>query len=261
MSMCNSVTQASLIITTYNWPQALELVLKSIMRQNVLPAEVVIADDGSGAETRQMIEAYQRCFPVPLQHAWQEDDGYRINKVRNLAIRTARFPYIIQIDGDVLLDKNFVKDHLSYAARNRMIVGRRVNISEVNTRKLTETGDYGRLTAFRSRLTCALHNLLFYSSRSVKGLRGCNVSFWKEDAYAINGYDESMTSKGPNDKEFGMRMVNSGVRTYNMKYYGIQHHLHHSEGSLRNNYQFVKNIYMSTINTGKIACEKGLKSA
>ena len=37
----------ALIITTYNWPDALELVLESVKVQTILPDEVIIADDGS----------------------------------------------------------------------------------------------------------------------------------------------------------------------------------------------------------------------
>ena len=47
--------KVSLIITTYNWPEALRLSLMSAARQTQLPDEVIVADDGSGEETRQLI--------------------------------------------------------------------------------------------------------------------------------------------------------------------------------------------------------------
>lgn len=255
------MTSCSLIITTYNWPEALELVLKSVIDQTLLPDEVIIADDGSGDETRQLIEFYKNKVSFKLIHAWQKDDGYRINAVRNLAIKHATNPYIIQIDGDVILDKNFVADHLRFAHKKRLVVGRRVGISKENTLKFCEENEYTNLNAFRSLVICWLHNLLLYSNKSVRGLCGCNVGFWKEDAFAVNGYDEDMTSKGPNDKEFGMRLLNSGVSTFNMKFYGIQYHLYHSEGKLRSNYKHVKNLYIQTIENRKIMCNNGIKRA
>lgn len=79
----------SLIVTTYNRPLFLELVLKSILRQKVMPAEVIIADDGSTIETEELINRYVKLFPVPLIHSWIPDKGFRLAKSRNMAI--ARF--------------------------------------------------------------------------------------------------------------------------------------------------------------------------
>ncbi len=255
------MTKCTLIVTTYNWPEALELVLKSIMKQSVLPGEVVIADDGSGNQTRDLIQRYKDIFPVPLKHSWQVDEGYRINSARNMAIKESDFPYIIQIDGDIILHRHFIKDHLKFAREKRLVVGRRVGVSKELTDKFTKEKKYFGLKAFRSKIVCQLHNLLLYNKFSVRGLCGCNIGFWKDDAYSVNGYDENMMSKGPNDKEFGARLVNKGVTTFNMKFYGIQFHLFHGEGKLRSNYQHLKNLYDETNETGRHWCENGLKSA
>ena len=59
----------SLIISTYNWPEALSLCLESVLHQTVLPDEVIIADDGSRDDTRRLIEAFRQRCPVPLLHA------------------------------------------------------------------------------------------------------------------------------------------------------------------------------------------------
>ena len=63
----------TLVTPTYNWPEALELLLLSILNQSVLPNEVIIADDGSGDDTKQLIEDFQKKFPIPLVHIWHED--------------------------------------------------------------------------------------------------------------------------------------------------------------------------------------------
>jgi glycosyltransferase involved in cell wall biosynthesis len=77
----------SLVIATYNWPAALDLVLRSVRAQRMLPDEVIVADDGSGDTTRYVILAHQGDFPVPLRHVWQEDRGFRVAAIRNEAIR------------------------------------------------------------------------------------------------------------------------------------------------------------------------------
>ena len=50
----------TLLISTYNFPVALNLCLESITRQIVQPDEVIIADDGSGKETQKLVEELKK---------------------------------------------------------------------------------------------------------------------------------------------------------------------------------------------------------
>lgn len=250
--------RVSLFLTTYNWPQALTLCLQSLMHQTVLPDEVIVADDGSGEATRQVVEHFKTIAPFDLVHCWQPDDGYRINAIRNKAIAAASHPYIIQLDGDIIAHLRFVADHLAFARPGRFVIGRRNKISKADTQRFCEDGKADKLHSFRNSLVAILHQQLLYNHTSVKGVRGCNVAFWKEDAYKVNGYDLSMTSKGPNDKEFCARLVNAGVKAYNLKFYAIAYHLHHGEEGLRTNYEQVNGIYRETLTSGKVTCSRGL---
>ena len=109
--------KCSLVTPTYNWPEALELLLLSITKQKVLPNEVIVADDGSKEETRLLIERFQKSFPVPLIHVWHEDDGNQKPKIMNKAIAQAKYEYIVEIDGDIIMHPDFVKDHLTHAQK------------------------------------------------------------------------------------------------------------------------------------------------
>ena len=120
---------SALIISTYNWPEALELVLKSVRMQKVYPDEVIIADDGSTDETKKLINKNQKDFPVPIKHFWHQDKGFRKSHILNLAIANSNADYIIQIDGDCILDKFFIKDHLHSVRENTYLFGSRVNIN------------------------------------------------------------------------------------------------------------------------------------
>src|SRR5687768_10761216 len=100
--MMTTIT-TSLIISTYNWPEALNLCLMSIKSQTLLPDEIIIADDGSSGETKVLIENFQRSFEVPILHVWQPDQGFQLSRIRNKAIARATKEYIIQIDGDLIL--------------------------------------------------------------------------------------------------------------------------------------------------------------
>ena len=122
--------KCSLVTPTYNWPEALELLLLSIMNQTVMPNEVIIADDGSKSETKELIEHFQTIFPVPLIHIWHEDIKNRKPRIMNKAIAKASFDYIIEIDGDIIMNKYFVEDHLRFAEKGFYLYGSRVNIKQ-----------------------------------------------------------------------------------------------------------------------------------
>src|SRR5687767_10189138 len=104
--------KVSTIVTTYNWPEALSLVLAGLARQSVLPDEVIVADDGSGERTRRTLLDAARSFPTSLRHYWQDDTGFRAARARNGAIAAARGDYILFLDGDMVPHRHFVADHL-----------------------------------------------------------------------------------------------------------------------------------------------------
>src|SRR5690242_8999091 len=120
----------SLIISTYNWPDALELCLQSVQQQRLLPNEVIIADDGSAKETGQVIEKFQKRLLAPLHHIWQADEGFRLGMARNKAIAAASSEYLIQVDGDLVLHPDFVYDHVHAARKGHFIGGSRVLLGE-----------------------------------------------------------------------------------------------------------------------------------
>src|SRR3546814_319958 len=115
MKTKNSIADCSLIVSTYNWPEALTCCLNSIAAQTVLPTEIIIADDGSTEETKNATVDWSKRTHIPLIHVWHADQGFRLSEIRNKAIQRAAHPYIIQIDGDIILDSNFIEDHLKSA--------------------------------------------------------------------------------------------------------------------------------------------------
>ena len=125
----------SLIISTYNRSDALELCVKSVLRQSLLPDEIIIADDGSKEDTGELIHQLAASSEVPIIHVWHEDLGFRLASIRNKAIAKASKEYIIQIDGDIVLHKDFVKDHVRFAKKGSFVTGSRVLIREGLTRK------------------------------------------------------------------------------------------------------------------------------
>lgn len=228
----------SLIVSTYNRPDALSLCLQSIAKQTVLPNEVVIGDDGSGEETANLIESFKKEFPVPIIHVWQEDKGFRLAMGRNKAVAKCKYDYIIEIDGDVILHRKYVEDHISFARPGYFIKGGRTNLNDQFTRKLCTTGNLPQITFFTKgllRRINAIHCLPLskYLSTRYKKSRmiglGCNMSFWKNDYIRINGYDEFFEGWGGEDYDFACRLLNSGVKRLYLKFSGIVYHLWHED--------------------------------
>lgn len=256
--------KATLILSTYNRPDALILCLESIIKQSVLPQEVIIGDDGSKEDTRKVIELYQKKFPVPLIHIWQEDKGFRLAKARNKCLAQAKSEYIIQIDGDLILHRNFVKDHLAFAQKGYYIKGGRVNVTEKLTQKLCKRARYFHPNFFTWGLTRRENSLhmpliaryLAPRRKTQPGL-GCNMSFWKEDSLAINGYDEFFVGWGGEDFDFAMRLYHLGRKKLALKFAGIVFHLWHKDFYMENR---KKNFDYYDEQTDKkiIRCEQGL---
>ena len=114
----------SVIVATYNWPEALAAVLRALREQDEAPLEVLIADDGSRDDTRDLVEREARRFPVPLRHIWHDDTGFRLAAIRNKAIAASQGDYVVQLDGDILVHSAFVRDHRMSARRGVVGAGK-----------------------------------------------------------------------------------------------------------------------------------------
>ena len=85
--------------------------------QSRLPDEVIVADDGSGEQTRATIARIAHGYPCRIAHVWQEDRGFRAARARNLGIAAACGDYIVMIDGDMVPHRDFIADHAAFACK------------------------------------------------------------------------------------------------------------------------------------------------
>jgi glycosyltransferase involved in cell wall biosynthesis len=228
--------KCSLITPTYNWPEALELLLLSVKRQSTLPNEVIIADDGSTSKTLELVTRYQKDFPVPLIHVWHQDDGNQKPAIMNKAIAKAQHDYILEIDGDIILHKDFVKDHLSMAEKGTYLFGSRVNIQQDHLTKLFKNKQVlfnyfskGIKKRNRTLRIPFIANKAKKESKRSSKLRGCNMSFWRADFIAVNGFNEKLVGWGIDDSELIQRMINNGILGKRIKHKGIVYHIYHKE--------------------------------
>jgi len=233
-------TTVALCITTYNSPDYLDLTLKSILAQSVLPQEIIVADDGSEENTRLLIEQYKALFSIPLIHCWHPDEGFRLSKIRNKAILASQCEYLIFIDGDIVLHPHFIRDHVKSSKLQHFIQGSRVLVSEkISVQRLHSKSIHfhffskGIVNRINTLSVPCLSRWItqFYGAKDHAKVRGCNLSFWKQDVIAINGFNEDFESWGREDSEFVVRLLNSGVKRQNLKLGGVGFHIWHPDNS------------------------------
>jgi len=255
--------KVSLVITTYNRPNALHEVLKSVDKQTSTPYEVIIADDGSTDTTKDLIATYKKESKLNIIHSWQEDMGFRAARSRNKAINRSSGEYIILIDGDMILDENFVYDHIKNLRKGFFIQGTRTLLSQNLTQEILN-GSKVDINFFQKNLLNRKNSIrsLFLSKifsgnkNSLLGIKTCNMSFFLNDFYKVNGFNNDIEGWGREDSEFCMRLMNAGIRRKNLRFSAIQYHLWHgleNRKSLKKNNLILKN----TIDQKLTWCKSG----
>ena len=256
----------SLVISTYNKPDYLELCLKSALHQTIAPDEIVIADDGSTHETAELIDSLAKTSKVPIIHVWQEDEGFQVCKIRNKAFARCSGDYIIQSDGDIIFDKHFVEDHKRLAEKGYFVCGSRIYLTPEGTHQMFENQSINPKIKFmqQSHILNSIHIKLLQKlfslryGKRIDKLRGCNMAFWKDDIIKVNGYDENLTSWGHEDGELAYRLHFAGVKKKFLKFGGICYHLYHKESSRENEQAHLETI--KNVIENKIAwCQNGIE--
>lgn len=234
--MSLNMTTVAVIITTYNWPEALAAVLESVKRQSRLPDELVIADDGSAPETERAVSEALEGSGLAWLHVRHEDSGIRQARVKNLGVRHTKADYLIFIDHDVVLHPCFVEDHLALAGRGSFLQGKRSFLPGTLTDKVLkgeEINGAGLLTPGlgnrKNALRCpGLGRFAARPKRFQTSLRGCNLSMAREDFKLVDGYDETFDAAwGREDSDICYRLFYSGVSIRNLWFMGLQYHLDH----------------------------------
>ncbi|PZR25094.1 MAG: glycosyl transferase family 2 [Citrobacter freundii] len=257
-------TTVGLLISTYNWPEALSLVLQSVFRQSRLPDEIIVADDGSSPETQRLVSEYASKSMILIKHIWQEDNGFRKSLILNKAMQQSDADYIIEIDGDILLHDKFIEDHCRYAQVNSFVQGARVMIGEQETKDLLRTGKLrsfsflakGISNRFNSLRLPLLTNLMKNCKQEASNIKACNLAFWRRDFILVNGYNNQFEGWGCEDAEFVARLLHAGIKKRRLKLAAICYHLYHSLSSKHN---IVKNeeIYEATVKGQSPICRNG----
>lgn len=228
----------------------------------------MLADDGSDAPTRELIEDFARRQPAPVRLVWQPHEGFRVARLRNLAIAASSADYLVFIDGDMLLHPEFVADHARCARHGFYTQGVRVPANAHMTARLI--ADPGRFPAPLApglgilRRAYLLHSpamaaLLRRAANRFVAIKSCNLGVWRADLLRVNGFDEDFVGWGPEDKELCARLEHAGIRRQTLVCGGIACHLHHPPAS-REALPANLAILAATRDTRRVRAEHGLDS-
>ncbi|MDH6355952.1 glycosyltransferase involved in cell wall biosynthesis [Dysgonomonas sp. PH5-45] len=232
----------SVIISTYNNPEWLKKTLWGYQNQTFHNFEILIADDGSGKETADMIERFSRESGLNIKHIWHPDNGFQKCEILNKAILASQSEYLIFTDHDCIPRKDFVEGHHQHARKGHFLSGGYFKLP-MDISKLIEEQDISSGQVFdlnwlhkhglkRSFKETKLWNSKAYASfmntitPANASWNGCNSSCWRSDALLANGFNAEMRYGGL-DREFGERLVNAGLKPIQLRYTLIAVHLDH----------------------------------
>jgi len=215
----------SVIVTTYNFPEVLAISLASLERQTDRDFEIIVADDGSDERTKTVIEAARNRSLISIRHVTQEDKGFRAARIRNLAINESRGRYVVFLDGDCFVLRDFIANYRKLMEPGNFISGKRSFLRTNITRKTLAAATPppgGRLSWFlRSAMNQCTRITEFMPlpdgawrhrmPKEWRGVQTCNMGVWRSDIDKINGFDNSYVGHGLEDSDFTVRLIRSGV--------------------------------------------------
>jgi glycosyltransferase involved in cell wall biosynthesis len=251
----NSAPFVSVIVSTYNQPEWLKKALWGFEQQLEKNFEIIIADDGSTEETKQLIDSFIANSSLQIRHVWQEDHGFQKTKILNKAIKVAKGDYLIFTDGDCIPRNDLVSTHLGLSRpgcflsagyfKLSMEISKQITKEDIETQRcfnakwllkhgLKKTFKINKLTSYGLK-----EDILNTFTPTSATWDGNNASGWKKDVLAVNGFDERM-QYGGEDREMGERLMNYGIKPLQIRYSTVTLHLDHERGYVRKE-MFIKN--------------------
>ncbi|MDC0379372.1 glycosyltransferase [Litorivicinus sp.] len=218
----------ALLITTFNRPDTLDLVLQTVATQSRIPDEVVVCDDGSSIETSMVVSRWNQFLPI--RHAWQPDRDFRAARSRNLGVSKSVSEYVVLVDGDCLLPANFVTNHIKLARAGYIVAGGRRLLADSETHALLSRAIplESAFTHWKFR-SIPLGTIRYSNPSGWKIVRTCNLGLYRDEFQNVGGFDEAYVGWGREDSDFVVRLLHLGLRIKSGRFAACVAHLHHTD--------------------------------
>jgi glycosyltransferase involved in cell wall biosynthesis len=264
----------SVIVTTFDREDARDAVLRSLSRQHDRGFEVLVADDGSGPATAELIERWKPRLGVPLTHVRHEHRGFRAGEIRNRALLVARGDIVVFLDGDCLARPDFVGTHRRLAEPGWFVTGNRALLSATLTGEVLRGGlepegwsvrewvqrwRDGGLNRLAPVLRLPLGLLRKLRPQQWQGARSCNLAVWRSDLDAVDGFDASFSGWGKEDSDLLVRLLHAGLRRKDGACATGVLHLWHPEAD-RSRLSINEKRLEAVVNSRQVKAERGLSS-
>ncbi len=267
------VTLISVIVTTYNWPQALAACLRSLLDQCDRQFEIIVADDGSSAETGQLIADFIHTSPIRIIHIHHEDAGFRAGTIRNKAVAAASGDYLLFMDGDCIALPDFILRHRELAEAGYFVPGNRVLLTKSYTVQVLQNAtplhlkSFGyfllqRLQRHINRLLPLLHlpinSWRYWQPQQWQKAMTCNLAIWKTDFLTVNGFDEVFEGWGYEDSDLIIRLIHQGIKRKEGRFAAPVLHLWHRHNDRSKHDENYQRLLQRLANKSLIKSERGV---
>jgi glycosyltransferase involved in cell wall biosynthesis len=234
----------AVVPAVYNRPDMLTALFEGYLAQDYGDFEIIVADDGSRAETKEVIERYQQRAPFRIAHAWQENTGYRAATIRNKAVAQSKADYVIFTDQDCVPRPDFLSNHARLAEPGWFVAGNRVLLAQGFTQQILQDSEFihgyhlaqwlvrrlqGDINRFPPLLKLPAGSWRKLQPKRWRGAKTCNLAVWRDDLIRVNGMDESYTGWGMEDSDLVIRLLRAGVRHKSGRFAVPVLHLWHKE--------------------------------
>jgi len=247
--------RVAVVLATYNQELWLEKALWGYAAQTRKEFDVIIADDGSGPPTAELIARMRRETGLRISHVWHEHRGFGKWEIVNRAIASSDADYMIFSDGDCIPRNDFIERHIALAEPGRFLAGgylklpmnvsQRISIDDIRRGRVADLGYLWHKgyrpghRALRLLRPLPVAGLLDMVTPTPSSWRGNNSSVWRDGLIAVNGFDNDM-GYGSGDRAIGERLINLGYRSKRIRFRTAVLHLHH-ERPWRDNTEVARN--------------------
>lgn len=266
-----AAVDVTLVVASYNQPNALALVLEGILRQEQTVDEIVFADDGSQDDTVELVDRFRARAGVPVVFTTQEDRGFRKAMALNNAIRVSHGESLLFLDGDCIPPPRWARCFVDALRKGADFATggyvwmdldrtRQRSCDEIAAGKLDDEITAEERAAFRSIHRKELFYRLIRKRKKPKILGG-NWAVSRAALVAVNGFDEGFDNFGKEDSDVRNRLQNAGFRGVSLWDRNWVYHCSHDLDPRRNLPEVVRDApdldyYLSRVRATR--CERGL---